>query len=83
MKKQSMILTILTIGFGLFLTAGAVTSPALAAADHPTDQVALGIIIPALVICLAIIVELWRTTTAPKRRTAPVRPHENKNRPSN
>ncbi|TDQ66907.1 hypothetical protein ATL17_0913 [Maritalea mobilis] len=82
MKKQSKILTALTIGFGLFLSAGAVASPALAATDHPADQVALGIIIPALVICLAIIVELWRTTAAPKRRTSPVRTQENKNRSS-
>lgn len=82
MKKQSKILTALTVGFSIFLGAGAVASPAFAASDHPADQVALGIIIPALLICLAIIVELWRTTTGPKRRTSPVRTQENKNRTS-
>ncbi|AVX03840.1 hypothetical protein MXMO3_01309 [Maritalea myrionectae] len=78
MKKQSKILTPLTIGFALFLGAGAVASPAFAATHNPADQVALGIIIPALVICLAIIVELWRTTTNATRRTSPVRVRKSK-----
>ncbi|MCF4099028.1 hypothetical protein [Maritalea mediterranea] len=82
MKKQSKFLTILSVGFALFLGAGVVAGPAVAATHNPADQVALGIIIPALLICLAIIVELWRTTAGPKRRTSPVRVRENKNRSS-
>lgn len=78
MKKQSKILTTLTVGFALFLGAGAVASPAIAATTESADQVALGIIIPALVICLAIIIELWRTTTNASRRTSPVRVRKSK-----